>query len=429
MSDDQSSASGFGGMIDRRDRLEHPMCADEPTPYPEYQQVLNQAYDLREQGKISQVFALLAAASHLPKTLYQEVRTEFLLGEYYKAQDQVKEPAQQSEPIPTTSQDFLGEATDHYARGADIAGGIPDLALVAQLKQLEAEVCYFSDPRRKRLGRAFLAAKEALETWKRLPVRMNTTDMTYGFKLGDALGIYGQAVAQDGDAVGGLDYAAQKLFDRHDRPDIDAQRYANDELFLDWDWTFLYYTMAHYRQAFQAALRTRRKGRDLFSAQNRARFQWLIACIMLACAEEGGVGYSSYNRLMAASDNALDEGYVWIEKGKEEGKDDRATYAMLLLAEAKWMGMSKYPRFPPKERIATIEEAQRIATERDDILLLGQVEIAWGDEYAFQYVAHPTQPGKDAATEHYRTAIAMLEDVEAFSLARIARRRLERLNQ
>jgi len=251
--------------------------------------------------------------------------------------------------------------------------------------------------------------------------------MTYGFILGDALGVYGQAVAQDGDAVGGLDYAAQKLFDLHDRPDLDAQRYANDELFLDWGWTFLYYTMGHYRQAFQAALRTRRKGRDLFKTQNRARFQWLIASIMLECAEEGGVGDFSYNRLMAASDKALDEGYVWIEKGKEEGREDRATYAMLLLAEAKWMGMSKYPRVPPKERIAKIEKAQRIATERDDILLLGQVETAWGDEYAFQYAAHPTQEGKEAAAEHYRAAIAMLEGVEAFSLARIARRRLARL--
>src|SRR6185437_5097275 len=117
-------------------------------------------------------------------------------------------PAQQSEPIPAASADPLGEAADHYARGADLAKKIPDLALVAQLKQLEAEVCYFSDPRRKRLRRAFLAAKEALETWKRLPVRMHTADMTYGFILGDALGVYGQVVAQDEDAVGGLDYAA-----------------------------------------------------------------------------------------------------------------------------------------------------------------------------------------------------------------------------
>ncbi|HET9979553.1 MAG TPA: hypothetical protein VFQ32_03875, partial [Ktedonobacterales bacterium] len=301
------------------------------------------------------------------------------------------------------------------------------LAVVAQLKQLESEVCYFSDPRRKRLGRAFLAAKEALETWKRLPVRMHTTDMTYGFTLGDALGIYGQAVAQDEDAVGGLDYAAQKLFDLHDRPDIDAQRYANDELFLDWDWTYLYYTMGHYRQAFQAALRTRRKGQDLFTIQNRARFQWLIASIMLACAEEGGVGDHSFGRLMAASDYALDEGYEWIKKGEKEGKEDRATYVMILLAEAKWMGMSKIPRIPPEERIAKIEEAQRIATERNDILLLGQVETAWGDEYAFQYAAHRTRQAKEAAAEHYRIAIAMLEGVEAFSLARIARRRLERL--
>lgn len=425
MSDDQSSDSIV--MIDRRDRLAHPACADEPTPYPEYQAVLNQAYDLRERGKISQIFALLTAASHLPMTLYQKVRTEFLLGEYFKAQDQVKEPAEQSEPNPASSEDPLGVAADHYARGADLAREIPDLAVVAQLKQLESEVCYFSDPRRKRLGRAFLAAKEALETWKRLPVRMHTTDMTYGFTLGDALGIYGQAVAQDGDAVGGLDYAAQKLFDLHDRPDRDATRYANDELFLDWDWTYLYYTMAHYRQAFQAALRTRRKGQDLFTTQNRARFQWLVASIMLACAEEGGVGDHSFSRLMAASDNALDEGYKWIEKGKDEGKEDRATYVMILLAEAKWMGMSKNPRVPPNERIAKIEEAQRIATERNDILLLGQVETAWGDEYAFQYAAHRTPTGKEAAAEHYRTAMAMLEDVEAFSLARIARRRLERL--
>lgn len=428
MSAEERQNGGENSPMDRRDRLEYPSCEDEPVnPDPAVQDVLNAAYRLKDTGRITEVYPLLEQSSLLPKLPYQEVRFENLFGEYYVAID--REPDKQVAFDRDPAQDFLGKAADHYARGAAIARDmdIPDMALFAQLKRREAKVCFFSHPRYKRYGRAFMMAKEALDAWISLADRQNTPDMLYGFELGDALGVYGQIVAQDGEAVRGLDYAARKLFEQLDRPDFNSTRYANDELFLDWDWTSLYYTMSHYRHAFQAALRTRRKDRDLFTAQNRARFQCLIASIMLACAEEGGVGDFSYNRLMAASDKALDEAYGWVEKGKKEGKEDRATFAMIRLAEAKWMGMSKNPRIPPEDRIAKIEEAQRIATERNDILLLGQVEIAWGDEYAFQNTAHPTRQRKDAAEQHYRNAIAMVEDVEALSLVRIARRRLERL--
>ena len=408
--------------LKRRDRLDHAFCTGEPeNPDPAFQLILDQAYVLKNESKISEVVLLLAEHTHLPKLPYQEARSQFLLGQHCEALEDELE--KRNAPYSERDQDFPGQAADHYARGAEIARRIPDKPLFAQFKELESKALYYSHPRRKRYRRAFEAAKEALDVWGRLPRRKIATDMAFGFKLGDLLGLTAGVIGEDAEAVRGLDYAAHRLFDLQHRPDADPAQYANDELFLDWDWAYLFYTMGHYRHAFKVALRARKKGRDLFTAQNRARFQWLIASIMLACAEEGGVGDYSYNRLMAASDKALDEAYAWAEKGKE----DRTTFAMILLVEAKWMGLSRNPRTTSQDRIEKIKETQTIASACDDILLLGQAEIAWGDEYAFQNASHPTKRRKEAAKERYMNAIEMLEDVEALSLARIARLRLERL--
>jgi hypothetical protein len=98
---------------------------------------------------------------------------------------------------------------------------------------------------------------------------------------------------------------------------------------------------------------------------------------------------------------------------------------MILLAAAKWLALNN----ESEGRIPRIEEAEAIATARADILLLGQVEIAWGDEFAFQHRARPARKKLEAAENHYHNAIAMLDDAEAFSLARVAWLRLERLSQ
>jgi hypothetical protein len=129
--------------------------------------------------------------------------------------------------------------------------------------------------------------------------------------------------------------------------------------------------------------------------------------------------------LLAASDLAIGEAYKWEKVCQKNGEDDRAAHALILLAEAKWMGMSRKPRTAPEDRIAKIEEAQRIATERDDVLLLGQIEIAWGDEFATQFARRPARWKRERVEQHYNRAIEMLRDVEAECLARTAEQRLE----
>jgi hypothetical protein len=348
------------------------------------------------------------------------VRGEYLFAEYFTAREQQLDAQEVSER--ERPHDFLGKAADHYARAAAIARNIPDLALAAQLKARESKTCYYSHPRHKRYRRAFAAAREALEAWQALPDRKIATDWEYGFKLGDLLGLCAGLLGEDTEAVRGLDYAARCLFELQHRPDADPAQYANDELFLDWDWTYMFFATGHYRHAFKKALQTRKKGHDLFTTRNRARFQAHIAGIMLACAEEGQVGDYSRARLLAASDRAIFEAYEWAEVCKKIGQQDRAAYAMILLADAQSMGLAGIVR----DRVAKIEEAQRIATELDDILLLGRVEIARGDEHALRFAQHPSGDLKERVEQNYQQAIAMLEDVGVMGLARRARSRRER---
>ena len=418
---DLGNGQNRNGALKRRDRLDYPCCEGEPVnPDPAYQPILDQAYDLKNNGRITEVFDLLTQHAHLPKLPLQEARTEYLFAEYFTALEQQLDA--QQVPERERPHDFFGQAADHYARAADIARNISDLALAAQLKARESKTCYFSDPRRKRYRRAYEAAQQALNIWEELADRKIATDLEYGFTLGDLLGLCAGMVAEEGEAVRGLDYAAFCLLDLQRLPDTDPAQYANNELFLDWDWTHLLFTTGHYRKAFKKALQTRKKGHELFTTRNRARFQAHIAGIMLACAEEGRVGGHSRVRLLAASDRAIFEAYEWAEVCKKIGQQDRAAYAMILLADAQYMGVAG----KVKGRVAKIEEAQRIATALDDILLMSRVEIAWGDEYALQYARRPSKRLKERVELHYQQAIAMLEDVEAHGQARRARARRER---
>ena len=422
--DDSGHTTKAQDHLLRRDRHLQAFCEGEPETFdPTFQAILEQAYWLKEEGRTSEIYSLLVEHAHLPSSSYQETRTNYLFGEYYAAMEQ--ELDKQEIPEHERQQDYLGKAADHYARAADIAREIPDMALCAQLKAMECKVCYFSHPNRKRYRRALEAAKAALEAWKQLPDRMIATDMEVGFTLGDLLATCAQLVGDDVEAVQGLNYARQCLKDVQNRPDCDVVRYANNELFLDWNLTYLDISNGRYREAFKKAREMRKRGLELLTNRNRARFQYHIANIMLAYASDGGIGDYSLMRLVAASERATTDAYKWDEAARRVGKGDRATRALILLAEARWMALKEKPRTKQSERTAKIEEALQIALLLDDTLLLGQVEIAWGDEYAVQWARRPSEAKKRRVEMHYLRAMATFEQVDALSLARIARTRLE----
>ncbi len=114
------------GKIDRRDRIDLPLCADEPSSpgTRRYQRVIDQGYRLLNQQKEyekKEKEHKEGQRRRKPKkppqpTLYQKVRIEHLIGKYYQ------------------SQNMLGEAAEHFRRAAELALKIPDLALYAQLK-------------------------------------------------------------------------------------------------------------------------------------------------------------------------------------------------------------------------------------------------------------------------------------------------------
>ncbi len=387
MSEDQNLTVSYKVRLDRRDRLNFASCADEPSADPVYHPILDAAYahKYKKRRKLGKVYRLLTRNKHLSMSPYQRVRTEYLTAEYYLELD--RELDKRGVPEAAREDDPLGQAADHYRRAAEIASAIGDGALVAQLKALESRACYGSHATRRRYRRAFESAKAALDAWMALPRRDVTSDMTFGFRLGDSLGVCGQMVAEVADAVRGLEYAAWMLHELQGRADCNPAQFANDDLFLDWDWAVLYYSARQYRHAFKKARETRKKGDVLFTIQNRARFQCFIGRIMLACVEEGEVGDYSRARLMAAASAALVEAKHWWQVGKAQGREDRAAYAMILLAAAKWLTLNN----ETDGRIPRIEEAEAIAMAQADILLLGQVETAWGDELAQQHRARPSR--------------------------------------
>lgn len=414
MSGDQHDEKGYTVPIDRRDRLEYASCADEPRkePFdPDFQLVLDEAYAAKqdEGRKLGEVYTRLEQNQHLPMSPHQRIRTEYLAGEYYRDLDAELDAggastAQRDRPL-------LAEAADHFRQAAEVAQQIRDWALYAQLKYHESNACIAADP--KQLRRAFETIRDALEKWRKLPDRDLTSDILFEFTLADNLGLRAQVVAEDKVAVDGLDRAALMLHRLNGRQDVDAVRYANDELFIDWDWATIYVSQGRYRQAFKSAMKARRKGKDLLECINRVRLQRFIGAILLFCAEEGQQEDYSPGRLLAAAAGAIDDAYSLLKQC-----DDERGHVLALLADAKLLGLLHKPI---NDRVAKIEEAQRIASKLDDPAVFAQIGVAWGDEYAFQ-------GKKEQAREAYNAVVNDMTKYGFLELARIAQRRIERLD-
>ena len=399
-------------MQDIRNRLSKAWFPDESVEgFEQYQVHLFQAYDLREDGKLGDARRLLKQNGRLPQSLYQKARTEYIFAEYFKERDRLAKGSNQPR-----QQSYLGKAAEYFSLGAVAAKQVPDWALFSQLKAFESAVCYGDVPHQ--FLRAFSASRDALKAWRLLPDRDLMSDLRDGFVLAEELGMKAQFVAEDQVAVEALDWAAYLLHRLQECPDLDAAQYANDDLYLSWDWAYLYHTLGHFRQAFASALKTRRKGDVLLKPINKGRLQYLIASIANDCVEEGEVGGYSRNRLLNVAEAAILLAYELTQ-----ACGDALGYALVLIAEAKWMALKHIT----KGRITKIDEAEKIAIAYHEELLLGQVEIAWGDEYAFQNMTRPSAKKVQTAKEWYQKAEQRLTVVEAFNLARQARRRRSRL--
>ena len=397
MNDDQNTGDDLNSLsdeeireiIDVRDRLLRSSSIDEPKgpEFLAYQRLLDKLYRYP-------ISVILNADRPLLLSPYQKARTEYIIGAYYEAQK------------------VFSAAADHYLRGAEVAAQIPDGILYAQLKYLESKAYAEHDP--KPFLRIFATAVDALDSWRRRGSRDVTVDIHFEFKLADHVGLFALLIADVDAAVVALDRAALLLLRLQGRPDIDAQQYANDELFLSWNWVIIYLLKGDYRRAFKHILLTRKKDRDLLKPINRGRLHWFIAVTAMGCAEQGTIEDFTHGRLLAAAGRAIDEAYKLTKMSK-----DRAGYALALLADAKLIGLLRKSKEKEK-RIGKIAEAQSIAADLNDIPLLGQVDIAWGDEYAFQ--------GKvTAARRFYQKAIDEMSRIELLQIARFAEQRLERL--
>ena len=369
-------------IIDERNRLTRPSFPDEPLrhKYLPYQRILDEVYKLQADNQ------------PIPMSLYQIARTEYLIGMY------------------CAMQKLIGDAADHYARGAKAAERIPDWALYAQLKHLESSACTRADHNRQ-YYRAFEAARDAWEAWRKLPSRDLTDDIHFAFKLADAVGVTAVRVAEYDVAVDSMQWAAILLLRLQERPDMDSNQYANDDLFLTWDWATVYVGVGNYRRAFKSILQTRRKGKDLLEDINRVRLQWLIAFIALNCAEEGPAEGYTRGRLLVVAGKAIDAAYRTLKEC-----DDKPGEMLTLLADAKLLGLLRIT----DKRVDKIEQAETIATTLNDPAALGQVHIAWGDEYVFQ-------GDKRRARVLYRKVEMEMTQVGFLELARVAQQRLARL--
>lgn len=403
-------------MEDIRNRLLYSRCDDEPSVYGfhAFQEALDTAYELKDAGPegIVVAYSMLNEHATAPQTTYQAIRREFLTGEYFRYLDQLDTTHDRIGP----RQDALGRAADHFEQGARLAKSVHDWALVEQLKTLERAVCLGSKLSRKRFRRAYAAAREALAAWHKLPVWDDTLFRLHHFELTDYLAGIAEAVGEDREAFEALELAGFILSLVQDRPDLDALAFKRFLLYLDWDWATLYWSLGFDRLAFRHVRLARHHSRDGLSAINQVRLPHMIATIALDCAENSQTlnisGYSR-ERLLALADAALDDAFAhW------EACNDRAGYALTLLAEAKWLGLKNRTH----GRSEKIEKARAMAHEVNDLGLLAKVDIALGDEFALK---RQTQP----ARECYLKAERRMTDVGFEEIARVARRRLERLPQ
>jgi hypothetical protein len=208
--------------------------------------------------------------------------------------------------------------------------------------------------------------------------------------------------------------AAILLLKLQGRPDVRADQYTNDDLFLHWDWAAVSMGIGDYRQAFRRIVQTRNRGRDLLKPINRGRLNWLIAVIAMGCAEQGGIEDHLMGRLLVIADKAIVTAYAEL---CQPGVDDPGGMMLTLLAEAKLQGMLKRPN----KRVENIKKAEAIAATLNDPVASGQVDLAWGDEYAFQ--------GKRReAKVYYHKVEKEMTEVGFLELARMAQQRLDRLH-
>ena len=255
--DDLLPQPGAKPLMDRRDRLNHAQCADEPSD-PEFQSLLSAIYSRLDRSK------------QLRMSLFQRIRTDYLIATYCE------------------SQNMFALAADHFRHGAEVAQQIPDLALYAQLKFRESRACTLSD-RDFKFYRAFETARIAWDVWHKLANRDVTEDTYFEFKLTDNIGGCAVRVGEYSIAADGMERAALLLLKLRGRPDFKPEKYRNADLLLTWDWVTVSIGKGDYRDAFKRILQTRRKGRNLLNPINRVRLQWLIALIALGCAEQGPV--------------------------------------------------------------------------------------------------------------------------------------------
>ena len=400
--------------MDRRDRLRHPSCEDEPEPFPAFQRVLRRAFTLKRAstkgnrinlGKLVEMYRLLIQNAHLPKTLYQETRMNYLLGEYFTW---LKEVNPTDHYDPSEAQPSHAAAAEHFRLAAEAAVQLPDpdWALCAQLKKMESDACLQADP--KQFQRTYQAACAALKAWRDAGYRDLADDDHFEFKLADAVGVRGHFIAEYETAADALDRAGVLLHRLMERHDADEKQLANDSVFLDWDWAALGMTRGEPRFAFHRIVRVRKQGLDLFESQNRARLSYAIAVIAMDCIEHGGVEGFNRDRLSVVADKEIQNAKAYAAECQDESLD-----ALILLADARSLGLQKIE----EGRSEAIENAARLAVKLGDPLLSGHVSLARGDDWRFRRQ-------KRRARECYRKVITDMTAVGFLELVSVAERRI-----
>jgi hypothetical protein len=417
MSDDRHTEAVAGR------RLLLSRLPDEPfgDKYREYQRILDKAYVYNEEGRLDVACQLLEQRMDLPMLPYQIVRANYLHGKYAEALD-----AALGATDPLVSEDHLGKAAEYYAQAADVARRIPDWELAARLKKIESDMCYGSNPTRKRYVRAFAASKDAVDywrAWRELSHCNSTDDVHFEFRLAEDLGVRALMVAADDDAVDALERAAILLLTLRDRADFDPAKYKDYDLYLDWNWAVLHHSMGNYALALKRALLARDKAASASTMFNFGRANSFIAEIALD-AVEGEVewhGYRSKRQLIVAEKA--------IPKARKAADEfpDAAGQVLAMLVHARWLRHTQWR----DDRLAVFEEIQRraLAIEHTDPILFGRVEIAWGDEYAYRNKVKRSSGSVQEARKRYQQAERRLTEVEALGLARVAHKRLVRLFQ
>jgi hypothetical protein len=412
-----------GRTICRTDRLLYSKLDDEPfgSQYIEYQEILDKAYRYKDSNDLYEACMLLEQATDFARSLYQAVRTQYILALYYRGLD-----ADLKVLDHHGREDPLGTAADHYAQGADYASQIPDSALFAQLKKFESDRCYRSNPYRKRYRRAVEAAQVALAAWRACDDLRNSTHASglhFEYQLADDLAVRAQMVADDHLAVDSLTHAATLLLKLRECSDHDPAQYLNDDFLLAWNWAALHHSMGKYHLALKRAFEARDKAHSASTPLNYGRVNILIAEIALDCLDIGAT-WSDFSpvRLLNVAEKAKDEAIEATEEIRDE-----PGYVLTMLTEARWLGRTRWR----KERTAKLIEAKKRASSvlDTDPLLFGRVEIAWGDEFAYRNLKRKSQASVDAARNYYLQAYRRFRDVEALGLARIANKRLVRLRK